>query len=485
MICVHLLWCRRWPPYVTKNVNLVVIATFSGVLWTLAMANSTGFWRRHSGDVLAACDFERFISWSTLCVHTVAFFIRVYRMWRVLIKHDEHMWHTDLIPVVCTWIVPRTGHFDEVANTCVSTTFSSLVVVFMDILGFLAICFLWFVCARQLKSVRKQFNEYQTMKRTLLCMTITLVSYAVVVLYLLADDLVLTRRVSLFYPLLTTYILLWGSIREPFTMKMLGDREYLWSYTKGFSEMPSPAQLKASLAEQLSVDQLRIEFRRYVKTKVAQELVDFYLDSLKREEVTGFFERQAVTMRIVEQYIREGSPDQVNISEECREKVLATDVTAYDIFDDARAEVLAVMETNFRRDFVTTEGFRRILDASEEEQQEIRILKAGGMLPGTPSPPDSIKSYGGTPSSPLMHGLVAAIKRLPVVKNITAAAGEVRRISTRRGKRRAGIGAASRVYGEEEEGGGWGRGGAGVGGGREEKVGDGGRGGGGATATAA
>ncbi|CAN0440027.1 unnamed protein product, partial [Laminaria digitata] len=49
-------------------------------------------------------------------------------------------------------------------------------------------------------------------------------------------------------------------------------------------------------------------------------------------------------MRIVEQYIREGSPDQVNISEECRERVLATDVTAYDIFDDARAEVLAVME---------------------------------------------------------------------------------------------------------------------------------------------
>ncbi|CAN0467879.1 unnamed protein product [Laminaria digitata] len=117
------------------------------------MANSTGFWRRRSGDILAACDFERFLSWSTLCVHTVAFFIRVYRMWRVLIKHDEHMWHTEhqillmsslsLIPVVSTWIVPRTSHFDESANTCVSTTFSSLVVLFMDVLGFLAICFLW------------------------------------------------------------------------------------------------------------------------------------------------------------------------------------------------------------------------------------------------------------------------------------------------------------------------------------------------------
>lgn len=55
-----------------------------------------------------------------------------------------------------------------------------------------------FVCARQLKSVRKQFNEYDTMKRTLLYMTVTLMSYALVVVILLADDLVLQRRVAIF-----------------------------------------------------------------------------------------------------------------------------------------------------------------------------------------------------------------------------------------------------------------------------------------------
>ena len=49
-------------------------------------------------------------------------------------------------------------------------------------------------------------------------------------------------------PLLTTYILLWGSIREPFLMKMLGDDEYLWSYTKGFAELPSPAQVRCDAA---------------------------------------------------------------------------------------------------------------------------------------------------------------------------------------------------------------------------------------------
>lgn len=144
--------------------------------------------------------------------------------------------------------------------------------------------------------------------------------------------------------------------------KMLGDDEYLWSFTKGFAELPSPAQvryisalgvgggggsvaaayewrccgcsravralllhprhfihrshfpihddfvpplppsnahgfvpqLKASLAEQLSVKQLREEFRRYITARVAEELMDFYFDSLDREEVKGFFERQVM-----------------------------------------------------------------------------------------------------------------------------------------------------------------------------------------------
>ena len=36
----------------------------------------------------------------------------------------------------------------------------------------------------------------------------------------------------------------------------------------------------------------------------------------------------------------------MNISGHCREAVLATDVTAYDIFDGARSEVLDVMEAS-------------------------------------------------------------------------------------------------------------------------------------------
>ena len=58
LICVHLIWCRKWPPYVTKNVALVVIATVSGVLWTVATYLSRGFVSREKGDILANCALE-------------------------------------------------------------------------------------------------------------------------------------------------------------------------------------------------------------------------------------------------------------------------------------------------------------------------------------------------------------------------------------------------------------------------------------------
>lgn len=41
-----------------------------------------------------------------------------------------------------------------------------------------------------------------------------------------------------------TYVLLWGAIGEPLVKKFLGDDEYLWSFTNGFAELPSPAQVR-------------------------------------------------------------------------------------------------------------------------------------------------------------------------------------------------------------------------------------------------
>ena len=97
-----------------------------------------------------------------------------------------------------------------------------------------------------------------------------------------------------------------------------------------------------------------------------------------------------------------------------------------------------------------TEGYQRILDASEEEQRELRMLRAGGILPlGTPSTPSPAANKtpavgsrrpAGSPS--LLAGVVDAVKKLPsLVSNAKAASERRRRRSTRVGG--AAVGAAS------------------------------------------
>lgn len=55
-----------------------------------------------------------------------------------------------------------------------------------------------FVCIRRLKSVRRQFNEFHIMKRTLSYLTVALLSYAVVVVVILNGQNTIVRRVAIF-----------------------------------------------------------------------------------------------------------------------------------------------------------------------------------------------------------------------------------------------------------------------------------------------
>lgn len=51
---------------------------------------------------------------------------------------------------------------------------------------------------------------------------------------------------------------------------------FLWQFTFGFSRLPTPGQMRASLADQLEVEDLRRKFRKYAAGRVAPELPDFY-----------------------------------------------------------------------------------------------------------------------------------------------------------------------------------------------------------------
>lgn len=88
-------------------------------------------------------------------------------------------------------------------------------------------------------------------------------------------------------------------------------QKYLDFYTHGFRELPTPAQLRASLADKPTIEELQDEFRRFTKTRVSNEILQFYAEVLDRDTVEDYFERQAVTMTIIDRYVRPDSCDQV------------------------------------------------------------------------------------------------------------------------------------------------------------------------------
>lgn len=61
--------------------------------------------------------------------------------------------------------------------------------------------------------------------------------------------------------------------------------------------------MRSSLRDQLSLAELRREFEKFADSKIARELPDFYKACLDREEITDFFERQAVTTAIIDRYL--------------------------------------------------------------------------------------------------------------------------------------------------------------------------------------
>lgn len=48
-----------------------------------------------------------------------------------------------VIPVMIAWIIPEAAKFDEVANSCGTTTISDIVTLTLDTWGFFGIFFLW------------------------------------------------------------------------------------------------------------------------------------------------------------------------------------------------------------------------------------------------------------------------------------------------------------------------------------------------------
>ncbi|CAM9840605.1 unnamed protein product, partial [Laminaria digitata] len=227
-----------------------------------------------------------------------------------------------------------------------------------------------------------------------------------------------TRRVwVLYHNVIASLILFWPPVANPIYRYLIGDEEYLNSYTKGFSTLPTPAQMRSSFRDQLSLEQLREEFEKFAELRVARELPDFYKACLDRDEITDFFGRQAATSAIIDRFIRPGSEQEVNIGSELRSKIL------YNIFNEAMTAAVAMMDTNFSVAFKGTAAYRQLEANVKKEAEELERLKQMRQLPAK----DHVQAEP--------HGLLKVLRRmLPADLNSSDGRGSESRCGSSEGR---------------------------------------------------
>ncbi|CAM9506950.1 unnamed protein product [Discosporangium mesarthrocarpum] len=278
----HLLWCRDWPPYVTKGVALCSFTGVAGVIAYIGALIAYGVIYRESGDFLANCAVEALFDYTGWGIWTSAILVRVYRSWKILVRNEINMWSagTQIMlltipwwtPVIAYAIRPSLAPFDELGNWC---EINVPIDVFLYVYGTVCIA-VAYVMVFQMRRVRRQMNEYrmQVLQLTFLLITGTIV-FPLIEEWLDEQDNI-RRQWIMFDNVLSSLIIFWPPVAEPIYRYIIRDDKYLFQYTKGFSTLPTPAQMRSSLKDQLSVDQLREEFRKFAATRVAPELPDFY-----------------------------------------------------------------------------------------------------------------------------------------------------------------------------------------------------------------
>eukprot|EP00752_Nemacystus_decipiens_P018693 g16757.t1 len=385
---VLFLWINRsWPPLVPRQVSLVCVTGLTGILAFFGAIIASGAIERHSNDPLSHCGLNSVLSYTTWGVWISVVLVRVYRSWKILVKHSVDMWppwaQVSLLTV--PWCTPllvysiddQLSRYNERRNWC---EVYDPVDTAMYILGCVPIAAA-FVLVYQMRKVRKQMNEYR-LQVFQLAFVLVIGTIVFPLQHLFLDNRHEIRRIwTLWHNVFDSLVLFWPPVAEPIYRYLSGDSAYLESYTKGFSTLPTPAQMKSSLRDQLSQEQLRAEFEKFAESRVAKELPEFYQACLDRDEVEDFFGRQAATTYIVDRYIRPGAEQEINVSDRIRNKILATEITSYNIFEEAMSAVVAMMESNFSAAFKRTAAYKNLERNVQKEADELERLRKMNQLP--------------------------------------------------------------------------------------------------------
>ncbi|CAM9331891.1 unnamed protein product, partial [Scytosiphon promiscuus] len=376
---VHLVACRKWPPYLVKNIPLVCVTGIAGCVHLLGVVMTFGFWEHSSTSLASNCFFQGLVLWTGAGLYYTSAVVRVYRNYKVLVRHSVDMMSPTKqilllqIPVwglACFLLVPSVATMDFELNRCTGNARFLLLGAF-NYGGVLLIgaAFLLY----KMKDVRKQMNEYQSMTVSLGFLLLTTVAVDASAGDIAQDD-ALARRIALLSNMVRGALLFWPVIWTPLVKYVKKDNDYAERFSVGLVPSVTPAVLRASLADQLKVEELWGHFEKIAEERLSSAMPGFYKAVMERDKEEGHFERQAMTMDIVNTYVADNALCPVNISEPCRQRILASEVTRYTIFNEAAAEVLEVLRTTCEDAFQACPAYEVLLRRAEKDEAQLEAL---------------------------------------------------------------------------------------------------------------
>ncbi|CAM9574915.1 unnamed protein product, partial [Hapterophycus canaliculatus] len=137
---------------------------------------------------------------------------------------------------------------------------------------------------------------------------------------------------------------------------------------------------RASLADQLKVEELWGHFQKIAEERLSPAMPGFYKAVMERDKEEGHFERQAMTMDILNTYVADNALCPVNISEPCRQRILASEVTRYTIFNEAAAEVLEVLRDKCEDAFQACPAYEVLLRRAEKDEAQLEALNKAKLV---------------------------------------------------------------------------------------------------------
>ncbi|CAM9598675.1 unnamed protein product, partial [Ectocarpus fasciculatus] len=386
---VHLVWKRDWPPYVTKNVTLVAVTGVGSSLYTLGGLVAYGALDREGGDLLAICGVEALLTSLGMALLVFPACVRVYRNYRVLVRHSASMWTSMvqlqlvslpfLVPAITYTLDPSLTEFEDYRNRCFGNSGINLT-VFAYMAATVSVGTA-LVARMKAKRARKQLDD-STIMMTSLAFLVAWVLYLMPTGHWFWDDSPNNaRRLVMVDSIVSTAVLFWYPVFVPLLKYLQQDYAYISQFTFGFSKLPTPAQIRASLAgddqlDQLGVDDLRGKIRNYSLSRVAPEVSEFFKACIRRERVGDYLELQAVTTAIVDRFVVEGGEQEMDVSQGCRKRVLESELSKYNIFDEAITEILSVMEVNFEADVHRSTSCQRLNQEGQRVARQPPVLSS-------------------------------------------------------------------------------------------------------------